>query len=168
MNENNKGRSLKAAGRYLYQEGTVYIILVALIIFFSIVNPKFLSSRNLYNLITQSTYIVIAGMGICFVMYLALVEDKAVGCVALTKNDDMYCEIKRLYLKPEYRGMGISKALVETVIKDAKEIGYKHMRLDTFPFMASAIKLYEKYGFHYIERYNDNPAETAIFMQLDL
>ena len=64
--------------------------------------------------------------------------------------------------------MGISKALVETVIKDAKEIGYKHMRLDTFPFMASAIKLYEKYGFHYIERYNDNPAETAIFMQLDL
>ena len=101
-------------------------------------------------------------------MYLALVEDKAVGCVALTKNDDMYCEIKRLYLKPEYRGMGISKALVETVIKDAKGIGYKHMRLDTFPFMASAIKLYEKYGFHYIERYNDNPAETAIFMQLDL
>lgn len=68
MNENNKGRSLKAAGRYLYQGGTVYIILVALIIFFSIVNPKFLSSRNLYNLITQSTYIVIAGMGICFVM----------------------------------------------------------------------------------------------------
>ena len=51
-------------------------------------------------------------------MYLALVDDKAVGCVALTKNDDVYCEIKRLYLKPEYRGMGISKALVETVIKD--------------------------------------------------
>lgn len=44
MNENNKGSSLKAAGRYLYQEGTVYIILVALIIFFSIFNPKFLSS----------------------------------------------------------------------------------------------------------------------------
>lgn len=101
-------------------------------------------------------------------MYLALVDDKAVGCVALTKNDDVYCEIKRLYLKPEYRGMGISKALVETVIKDAKEIGYKHMRLDTFPFMTSAIKLYEKFGFYYIEKYNDNPAETAIFMQCDL
>ena len=59
---------LKGAGRYIYQEGTVYIILVALIVFFSIFNPKFLSSQNLYNLITQSTYIVIAGMGICFVM----------------------------------------------------------------------------------------------------
>lgn len=88
MNENNKGRSLKAAGRYLYQEGTVYIILVALIIFFSIVNPKFLSSRNLYNLITQSTYIVIAGMGICFVMIsggidLSVGYQMAVcGCVA--------------------------------------------------------------------------------------
>lgn len=88
MNENNKGRSLKAAGRYLYQEGTVYIILVALIIFFSIFNPKFLSSRNLYNLITQSTYIVIAGMGICFVMIsggidLSVGYQMAVcGCVA--------------------------------------------------------------------------------------
>lgn len=101
-------------------------------------------------------------------MYLALVDDEAVGCAALTKNDDTYCEIKRLYLKPEYRGMGISKALVEKVIQAAREIGYKHMRLDTFPFMSSAIKLYEKYGFYYIERYNDNPAETAIFMQLDL
>ena len=101
-------------------------------------------------------------------MYLALVDGKAVGCAALTKNDEAYCEIKRLYLKPEYRGMGISKALVEIIIKDAKKIGYKHMRLDTFPFMSSAIKLYEKYGFYYIDRYNDNPAETAIFMQLDL
>lgn len=101
-------------------------------------------------------------------MYLALVNNKAVGCVALVKNDDIYCEIKRLYLKPEYRGMGISKALVRKVIQYAQEIGYKHMRLDTFPFMSSAIKLYEKCGFYYIERYNDNPAQTAIFMQLDL
>ena len=101
-------------------------------------------------------------------MYLALVNNEAVGCVALTKNDDMYCEIKRLYLKPKYRGMGISKALVEIVIKDAREIGYKHMRLDTFPFMSSEIELYKKYGFYVIDQYNDNPAETAIFMQLDL
>ena len=79
---------LKGAGRYIYQEGTVYIILVALIVFFSIFNPKFLSSRNLYNLITQSTYIVIAGMGICFVMIsggidLSVGYQMAVcGCVA--------------------------------------------------------------------------------------
>lgn len=68
----------------------------------------------------------------------------------------------------EIRGMGISKALIEKVIDDAREIGYKYMRLDTFPFMKSAIKLYEKYGFYYIEKYNDNPAETAVFMQLNL
>ena len=62
---NNK---LKAAGQYIYQEGTVYIILVVLVIFFSIFNRNFLSGQNIYNLITQSTYIIICGMGICFVM----------------------------------------------------------------------------------------------------
>ncbi|CDE18863.1 putative uncharacterized protein [Eubacterium sp. CAG:841] len=101
-------------------------------------------------------------------MYLALVEENIAGCVALTKNDEDYCEIKRLYLRPQFRGMGISKALIERIIADAREIGYKYMRLDTFPFMKSAIKLYEKYGFYFIEKYNDNPAETAIYMQLNL
>jgi len=101
-------------------------------------------------------------------MYLAIVKDEAAGCVALTKNDNEYCEIKRLYVRPKFRGKGISKALTEQVISDARKIGYKYMRLDTFPFMSSAIKLYEKYGFKIIDRYNDNPAKTAIFMQLDL
>lgn len=59
---------LGAVGRYLYQEGTVYIILGVLVIMFSILNPLFLSPGNLYNLLTQSTYIIIAGMAICFVM----------------------------------------------------------------------------------------------------
>ena len=62
------GARLGAAGRYLYQEGTVYIILAVLILLFGILNPVFLSAGNIYNLITQSTYIIIAGMGICFVM----------------------------------------------------------------------------------------------------
>jgi len=68
MKEKSMGQILRSAGRYLYEEGTVYIILLVLVVFFSIFNPTFLSSRNLYNLITQSTYIIIAGMGICFVM----------------------------------------------------------------------------------------------------
>ena len=68
MEDKSFGGKLKSAGRYLYQEGTVYIILLVLVIFFSIFNPTFLSGRNIYNLITQSTYIVIAGMAICFVM----------------------------------------------------------------------------------------------------
>lgn len=88
MNEKNIGRSLSSAGRYLYQEGTVYIILAVLVIFFAILNPTFLTGRNIYNLITQSTYIIIAGMGICFVMIsggidLSVGNQMAVcGCVA--------------------------------------------------------------------------------------
>lgn len=68
MNSQSFGNQLKRVGRYIYREGTVYMILAVLIILFSIFNPVFLSSRNLYNLVTQSTYIIIAGMGICFVM----------------------------------------------------------------------------------------------------
>lgn len=88
MNEKNIGRRLQSAGRYLYQEGTVYIILAVLVTFFTILNPTFLTGRNIYNLITQSTYIIIAGMGICFVMIsggidLSVGNQMAVcGCVA--------------------------------------------------------------------------------------
>jgi GNAT superfamily N-acetyltransferase len=101
-------------------------------------------------------------------MYLLLVDGKTAGCVALTRNDDDYCEIKRLYVRPEYRGRGCSTLLSRKVMEDARKIGYKYMRLDTFPFMKSAIRLYEKLGFQYVERYNDNPAADAIFMQLTL
>lgn len=101
-------------------------------------------------------------------MYLLLVDKEIAGCVALTRNDDNYCEMKRLYVRPEYRGRGLSKILCSRAIEDAKAIGYKYMRLDTFPFMKSALHMYEKFGFEYIEKYNDNPAENAIFMQLEL
>lgn len=100
--------------------------------------------------------------------YLALVDGRAAGCAALTKNDGDYCEIKRLYVRPEYRGRHISRALLERAIADAESLGYRYMRLDTFPFMEQAIRLYEKYGFRRVGRYNENPAKTAIFMQLEL
>lgn len=88
MSDRNPGRGLKTLGRYLYQEGTVYIILAVLIVFFGIMNPIFFSSKNIYNLVTQSTYIIIAGMGICFVMIsggidMSVGNQMAVcGCVA--------------------------------------------------------------------------------------
>lgn len=100
--------------------------------------------------------------------YLLLVNGRSAGCVGLTRNDDDYCEIKRLYVRPEYRGQYLSRILISRIIEDAKHLGYKHMRLDTFPFMDAAMRLYRKYGFYEIERYNDNPAKTAVFMQLDL
>jgi ribosomal protein S18 acetylase RimI-like enzyme len=101
-------------------------------------------------------------------MYLSLVDGSAAGCVALTRNDDQYCEMKRLYVKPEFRGMHLSRLLCDQVIDDAKAIGYRYMRLDTFPFMESAIRLYKSYGFYSIPRYNANPASNAIFLQLTL
>ncbi len=88
MKKKSPGAKLASAGRYLYQEGTVYIILAVLVVFFTLFNPVFLTRRNLYNLITQSTYIIIAGMGICFVMIsggidLSVGNQMAVcGCVA--------------------------------------------------------------------------------------
>ena len=100
-------------------------------------------------------------------MYIALVDEKLAGCVALTKNDDDYCEIKRLYIREEFRGNHLGNMLSEKIIEDAGAIGYKYMRLDTVPFMSSAIKIYEKVGFKFIEKYNVNPASNAIFMQLD-
>lgn len=100
-------------------------------------------------------------------LYLAYLNGHITGCVALRRLDDTCCEMKRLYVRSEYRGNHIGKALIEQIIADAKQIGYQHMRLDTFPFMDSAIQMYRQYGFYEIERYNDNPASTAVFMQLD-
>lgn len=80
--------TLKKVGNYIYHEGTVYMILAALVILFTIFNPIFMSGRNLYNVLTQSTYIIIAGMGICFVMIsggidLSVGNQMAVcGCIA--------------------------------------------------------------------------------------
>ena len=87
---------------------------------------------------------------------------------ALRGLEGEFCEMKRLYVRPGNRGRHIGGALVERLIADARDIGYRHMRLDTFPFMESAIRLYRRYGFYDIARYNDNPAPTALFMQLDL
>ena len=101
-------------------------------------------------------------------LYIAADYDRVAGCAGLTRNDESYCEIKRLYVRPQYRGQHISRLLMDQIIADAKDIGYKYMRLDTFPFMSTAINLYEEYGFYYIEKYNDNPAHNAVFMQLNL
>lgn len=101
-------------------------------------------------------------------LYLASYGTAAAGCVALRKLDDAYCEVKRLYVRPMYRGLHIGKILMEKVISDASQIGYRHIRLDTFPFMLEAMQMYRRYGFYEIERYNDNPASTAVFMQMDI
>jgi putative acetyltransferase len=101
-------------------------------------------------------------------LLLLMSEGKAAGCVALRKIDGNVCEMKRLYVRPEFRGKGLGKKLTLAVIDEAKKIGYRFMRLDTVSSMREAIKLYQLLGFRKIEPYRQNPIEGAIFMELDL
>ena len=101
-------------------------------------------------------------------LYLALWDGEAAGCIALRKLDNRRCEMKRLYVRPAFRGHKIGDALVDRVIQDAKAIGYRYMLLDTLPFLEAAIHMYQKRGFYEIPCYNDSPVETTIFMRYDL
>ena len=101
-------------------------------------------------------------------LYLAYYEGKLAGCIGLRKIDDENCEMKRLYVKPEFRGKHIASRLVQRIIEDAKEIGYKNMLIDTFPFLESAIAMYKNCGFVEIESYNNSPMEGLIYLQLEL
>ncbi|MDE6015800.1 MAG: GNAT family N-acetyltransferase [Acetatifactor sp.] len=101
-------------------------------------------------------------------LYLAYFEEHAAGCIALRKIDEQNCEMKRLYVRPQFRGRHIGKLLTQRIIQDAREIGYSHMLLDTLPFLQSAIRLYQNLGFYEIPCYNDSPMTTSIYMKLDL
>lgn len=101
-------------------------------------------------------------------LYLAICDNKIAGCIGLRKIDNENCEMKRLYVKPAFRRKELGNILVKKIIEDAKAIGYKHILLDTFPFLEAAIKLYKKHGFYEIESYNDNPMNNLIYLRFDL
>jgi putative acetyltransferase len=101
-------------------------------------------------------------------LFLAFLEGNLAGCVGLRKFDSSTCEMKRLYIKPPNRGMGLGKHLSEAVIQDARILGYQKIRLDTLASMITAREIYKKLGFVEIPAYRFNPIAGAIYMELDL
>ena len=92
----------------------------------------------------------------------------AIGCVALRKLEQDTCEMKRLYVRPEFRGKGAARKLVEGLIAEAGSIGYRRIVLDTLPSMEAAHKLYRTLGFREIPPYPKNPIPGALFFELAL
>lgn len=101
-------------------------------------------------------------------LYLAEVNGQTAGCIALRKLDKQRCEMKRLYVRPKFRGLRLGEHLVQQIIDDATQIGYQCMLLDTLPCLASAVTLYRTMGFQETERYNDSPEGDTLYMKLNL
>ena len=101
-------------------------------------------------------------------LLLARVGDEAAGCVGLRPLESDIGEMKRLYVRPAFRGLRIGDALAAAVIRTARESGYARMRLDTLPSMTSARRLYGTLGFREIPAYRFNPVKGTTFLELTL
>ena len=102
-------------------------------------------------------------------LFLVVEGDVAAACGALRDLGEGTCEMKRLFVRPEFRGQRLGWQLAELILNEAREIGYQRIRLDTLPGkMDLAIAMYRVLGFKEIEAYYNNPVSDALFMELDL
>ncbi len=102
------------------------------------------------------------------IILLAEIDGQAVGALALKKHDDDTCEMKRMYVAPNGRGLGLGKRLSERLIMEAKSRGYKIMLLDSLKRLTHAIALYQHLGFQERQPYNFNPEDDVVYMQKKL
>ena len=102
-------------------------------------------------------------------LLLAEYRGQLAGCVALHQLGPGICEMKRLYLRPQFRGKGLGRVLAEIVIAEGRAMGCRQMRLDTVePVMPNAVAMYRRLGFKEIEPYCPNPIDGALYMELEL
>ena len=101
-------------------------------------------------------------------IYLVCVDGSLAGCVGMKPSDETHAELKRLYVRPEFRGNNLGEQLVRRIMDDAREEGYAFLRLDTLPGLKSALKLYRRLGFTETEPYYDCLVPGTIFMEIVL
>ncbi len=101
-------------------------------------------------------------------LFIATVDGRPAGCIALRRLDAGTGEVKRLYVRPEGRGLGIGSALARRVVDEARTVGYERLVLDTLERMSSARKIYESLGFRRTAPYYVNPLDGVVYMALDL
>ena len=102
-------------------------------------------------------------------LFIAFYNATPVGCIALQPLQEVQtCEMKRLYVEPQYRNLKIGDALVKVLLQEAQLLGYTTMKLDTLERLQAAIQLYQKFGFETVTAYYDNPLPSVVYMQKKL